>query len=61
MSKCQGCGQPEADPMVVVNDSLPSLTGQRFHAGCFREALEAAVLTLEAQGAVTVERAKVQP
>jgi hypothetical protein len=53
--RCHNCGQPEADPMVVVNDSLPALAGKRFHAACFRDALAEAVAELEERGCVTVD------
>jgi hypothetical protein len=43
--------------MVEVNESLPSLAGQRFHAICFRAAL--AVLILEEAGVITIERTEV--
>lgn len=55
-SRCQWCDLPESDPMVEVNGSLPSLAGQRFHAACFRAALEETLLTLEASGVVTIDR-----
>lgn len=53
---CRACGRPEADPMVVVGDDVPSLAGQRFHAACFRECLEAAVLELERRGVLEIDR-----
>ena len=42
--------------MVEVNESLPLLAGQRFHAACFRECLDAAVLELERRGFIEIER-----
>lgn len=57
--RCHYCERPKADPMVVANDRVPSLAGKRFHASCFREALERAVLELERRGVLTVDRGEV--